>query len=418
MMLAEPLLRRHMRRVASTSMRLSCGQDAPPRGGDRARVLYAHVPFCRRLCSFCAFYRVLMDEPLAARYYAALGREMLVYRDLGYSFSALYVGGGTPTVKVDELASLIALSRQLWPVRQVSVETEPGHLTREILATLAGAGVDRLSVGVQTFDPGLLERIGRGRDQGTGVGSRLAEACALFPTVNVDMIYGLPGETPAALARDLAAILEVRPQQVTFYPLMGGGEPAVRGQARSYRQIVNALRELYRPATPWCFSLRGREQGSPLPDEYLAEADEYAGIGAGSFGYVDGTLYANVFSVERYVDALEEGRLAVAGARRLKAAEQLRYSMLVGLARGELALDDLRRLCGSLRGLRREILLGLVTGLLALRRGRVALTARGAYAWTVLMQEFFTALNRLRDRLRAAEPMPAASATCRRGRAG
>jgi coproporphyrinogen III oxidase-like Fe-S oxidoreductase len=271
-------------------------------------------------------------------------------------------------------------------------------------------------VGVQTFDPGLLERIGRGRDQGTGVGSRLAEACALFPTVNVDMIYGLPGETPATLARDLAAILEVRPQQVTFYPLMGGSEPAVRSQARSYRQVVNALRELYRPATPWCFSLRG--QGSPLLDEYLAESDEYAGIGAGSFGYVDGTLYANVFSVERYVDALEEGRLAVAGARRLTAAERLRYSMLVGLSRGELALDDLRRIRASLRGLRREILLGLVTGLLALRRGRVALTARGAYAWTVLMQEFFTALNGLRERLRAAEPRPAASATCRRGRAG
>jgi len=267
-------------------------------------------------------------------------------------------------------------------------------------------------VGVQTFDDGLLERLRRSNTGGSGaeIRRRLAATCGMFPTVNVDMMYNLPGQTHGSLSRDLATILDIGPQQVTFYPLMvcatrapfGRGQQGARRQARYYLQIAKAMPGRYRSATAWCFSLRSGQRSLGLTDEYPSETDEYAGLGAGSFGYVGGTLYATIFSVKRYIEALESGRLLISGARHLTVAERVRYAFLVKLSTGRLALDDLRRSYGPRAPwiLWRELLFCVVARAIRLRRDRVTLTPRGRYYWVLLMQEFFTAVNRVRDRFR------------------
>ena len=92
----------------------------------------------------------------AKRYYEQLRKEMRLTAELGYNFSSVYIGGGTPTVLVDELAQTIDLARELFEIKEVSCETNPNHLTEEILGKLQGR-VQRLSVGMQSFDDGLLE---------------------------------------------------------------------------------------------------------------------------------------------------------------------------------------------------------------------------------------------------------------------
>ena len=97
-------------------------------------------------------------------YCKALRQEILLYRDLGYEFSGIYVGGGTPTVMVDELAEILSLAKTVFPIREISVETNPNHLTDDRLGILKDVGVNRLSVGVQSFDDGLSQEDGTLRE--------------------------------------------------------------------------------------------------------------------------------------------------------------------------------------------------------------------------------------------------------------
>ena len=102
--------------------------------------LYVHVPFCEVLCPFCSFHRVRYDESKTARYFEALRQEIRHYHDAGFSFSDVYVGGGTPTVNPDELLATLKLIRELSPVHTISIETNPNHLEPDVLERYRDAG--------------------------------------------------------------------------------------------------------------------------------------------------------------------------------------------------------------------------------------------------------------------------------------
>ncbi len=142
--------------------------DLPPCADEKQRLLYIHIPFCEELCPYCSFHRIRLDETLARKYHVALRREMALYRQRGYRFSGIYVGGGTPTVLIDELSETLRLAREMFPITSISVETNPNHLTDANITILKQAGVNRLSVGVQTFNDDLLKKIARYDKYGSG----------------------------------------------------------------------------------------------------------------------------------------------------------------------------------------------------------------------------------------------------------
>ena len=174
--------------------------------------LYVHVPFCEVLCPFCSFHRVRYNPAKTGRYFEALRREIRLYHEKGFRFSDVYVGGGTPTVNADELLATLELVRSLSPVRAVSIETNPNHLDPDDLRRYRDAGVTRLSVGVQSFDDGLLAGMDRLEKYGSSavIRSRLAAVQGIFPTLNVDMIFNLPGQTLAMLEHDLDVLQALR----------------------------------------------------------------------------------------------------------------------------------------------------------------------------------------------------------------
>jgi len=130
-------------------------------GKDDWASLYIHIPFCRTLCPFCCFNRYLLDEVKARRYFANLKKEVELYIEKGFRFSDFYFGGGTPTVLMDELLGFIDFLKRHFKVRQISMETTQREINPEILAALKKAGVNRLSIGVQSFDNDLLRAMGR-----------------------------------------------------------------------------------------------------------------------------------------------------------------------------------------------------------------------------------------------------------------
>ncbi|MDI9570768.1 MAG: coproporphyrinogen III oxidase family protein [Pseudomonadota bacterium] len=402
-----------VRREFSNSLRFAAGPPPalPEAGKAPPRLLYLHVPFCEKLCPYCSFNRFLFDAPRCRRYFQALRREILLYRDRGYDFAGVYVGGGTPTVMIDELAATLEQARECFSIREISVETNPNHLTEDRLAILKAAGVNRLSVGVQSFDDGLLKDVDRLEKYGAGaeIAARLAEIGGRFDTLNADMMFNFPSQTPEILARDLDVLMGIGVDQVTYYPLMVSdstrrrvteklGEVDYRREGEYYARIRRRLLPAYRLSSAWCFS-----RANGMIDEYIVDYNEYAGLGSGAIGFLGGACYANTFDVSEYIDRIERGELPLMAARIFGGKDRLRYDFLMRLFGGHLDLRDLRDKHGvnPWNCLWFEILALLLTGSLRYRKGRLTLTERGCYRWVIMMREFFIAVNNFRDYCRA-----------------
>ena len=140
-------------------------------------MLYMHVPFCERLCPYCSFNRYAFRAEIAGPYFDNMRKEMLMLKDLGYDIESIYVGGGTPTVMIDELCETLDLARDTFDIKEVASETNPNHLARPYLEKMKGR-IQRLSVGVQSFDDALLKQMDRYEKYGSGdeIMERIAEA--------------------------------------------------------------------------------------------------------------------------------------------------------------------------------------------------------------------------------------------------
>jgi menaquinone C8-methyltransferase len=393
----------------------SHGFTVPPKQGHVPALLYVHIPFCEELCPYCSFNRIVFREGIARAYFGALRREIVMYSDRGYDFKALYVGGGTPTVLLDELSQTIGLVKKLYGIREISVETNPNHLTKDRVDTLRSLGVNRLSVGVQTFEDDLLKLVERYRKYGCGeeIADRLASVKGVFDTLNVDMIFNFPAQTPAALERDLAKLLEIDVDQITYYPLMVSA--ATRdtmgkklgwvdyGRGNSfYQKIMEALSSQYHSSTAWCFSKR-----DTLIDEYVVSFDEYAGLGSGSIGYLGGSAYANTFDVEEYITRVNRGEFPAIGRKVFSIKERLRYDFLMKLFGMSLDLRELKskHQVNAIRLLLPEICFFLVVGGIKKEGHLLTLTRKGQYYWIIMMREFFISVNNFRDFCRGPQGM-------------
>ncbi len=259
--------------------------------------------------------------------------------DLGYRFNALYIGGGTPTIQMDELIKMIDKARDLFELKEISCETNPNHLTAEILTQLQGR-VDRLSVGVQSFNDELLKQMNRYARFGSGqeILGRIREAARVVPVINVDMIFNLPRQTEEILREDIQCVIRSNANQVTFNALMTSpgvnatlekamGRVAHNREESLFEIIDRDLNGTFHPVSSWTFA-RG-ETG--LIDEYIVDYEEYLGIGPGSFSYLDGVLYTNTFSLSEYDQRINAGQMSVAGMRRYGKTERMRYRFLMEL---------------------------------------------------------------------------------------
>lgn len=384
----------------------------------RGYLLYAHVPFCERLCTYCSFNRFLYQEDRARAYFADLRAEMRMTAELGYDFHSLYVGGGTPTILLDELAETIDLARSLFPsISEVSSETSPNHLEPELVSILDGR-VQRLSVGIQSFDDRLLMQMDRLGKYGSGqeVYERVASVATAFPSFNVDMIFNFPSQTEEILARDIELVRELGVSQTTFYPLMASplrrrelaetvGDLDYAREARYYEQISESLAPEFEPASAWTFS-RDR---SAMIDEYIVDFPEYVGIGSGALSFLSDTSYANTFSLREYHERISSGQMAVVKrGTRYRLLARMRYRFVTDLFGLRLDKRRFKRDFGLPVeiGLFAEIaFMTAVGGIATNTADEMTLTDKGRYLLLVMMRETLALSNDARDRARAELPL-------------
>jgi len=368
--------------------------------------LYIHIPFCKSTCPYCCFNRYPFHEDKARRYFKNLRTELDLYIQRGFEFSNLYFGGGTPTVMMDELLGFISYLKRNFKVRQISVETTPREVSQEDVNLLKEAGVNRLSIGVQSFDDQILKSMGRAFCTGEEIREKISIANDKFDTLNLDLVFNFPSQSIDTFKADIEILKSLTVNQVTFYPLMPSPHKK-NALERRFNRVDTSREETfyniilndvycgdYHPSTIWCFS-----KGERIIDEYVVDFDDYIGIGCGSVSLLNGNFYTNSFSLGRYEELLTQGKLPIIRWRKLSQHELLYYYLLSKLF--GMRLDNRKfyhRFNADIhKKLRKELLFLKLFGLVQEEDGEINVTRKGMYPASVMMREFFAALNGLRE---------------------
>ena len=370
-------------------------------------LLYIHIPFCEELCPYCSFNRYPFELKKAKKYFKSLKQEIKLYKDKGFDFKSIYVGGGTPTILIDELAEVLSLCNDSFSIQEISCETNPNHLIKDKIQILKEVGVNRLSVGVQSFDNEILKQIERYHKYGSSeeIQDKLKETLGIFDTLNVDMIFNFPTQTAEHIEKDCEIIKNLKIDQVTFYPLMLSeftmnvmrkkfGQFSFKNEKIFYYIILSELENEYTNGTCWCFSRK-----KSMIDEYIIDYDEYIGAGSGAFGYYNGIIYSNTFSLEEYSNFIDKGEFPLKATKKFSEIEQMRYDFLIKLFGTKLDKSFLKSKYGNkfYFKLFMELLFFKLVGAIKENNKFIYLTKKGLYLWVVMMREFFIGVNNFRD---------------------
>jgi oxygen-independent coproporphyrinogen-3 oxidase len=321
------------------------GETAPV--GDALGV-YVHVPFCARRCGYCAFNTAPLDDTMLRRYLAALHAEIGVAGTVPwarrFTVSSLFFGGGTPSLlEPEDLDRALEALRHAFTVSaeaEVTVECNPESVSLRKLERYRTAGVNRISLGVQSLDDRVLARIGRLHD---ARGARMAFDAAReagFDNVSVDVMYGLPGASDNAWERTLRGVLDWTPEHLSAYGLSldaGSlwGATGVEGLPQEER-VVAQYWMLARAAAERGFehyeiSNYARPGFRARHNLTYWQRREYLAFGPGAAGFVGDVRYTNVKPTVRYCAEAEARRLPIDACERLDAWQALGERLILGL---------------------------------------------------------------------------------------
>ena len=335
--------------------------------------LYVHIPFCESLCYYCACNKIITKhKDRAESYLRYLAREVelhVAHLGTGHSVSQLHLGGGSPTfLSDDELRGLMAMLRrhfQFVPGGEYSVEVDPRTVDEKRLAVLAELGFNRLSFGVQDFDPAVQKAVHRVQPA-QQVFDLVAAARRLgFESVNVDLIYGLPLQTPESFDRTLAQINELRPDRIALYAYAHLPE-----RFKPQRRIHAA--ELPLPGAKVAMLARSMDafmdagyvyvgmDHFALPDDALAVAKrqgrlhrnfqgystqpdcDLIALGVSAIGRIGAIYSQNAKTMEEYCDALDQGHLPIVRGLALTRDDMLRRAVIMALmCQGHLQFESI-----------------------------------------------------------------------------
>ncbi|GGI40110.1 radical SAM family heme chaperone HemW [Mammaliicoccus stepanovicii] len=308
-----------------------------------AKSVYIHIPFCVRICTYCDFNKFYIANQPVDEYLDCLIDEMSTRKDK--VVETIFVGGGTPTaLSVVQLEKLLKAINDLFTVTaEYTFEANPDELTEEKIKLLKAYGVNRLSLGVQTFDDELLKVLGR-----THQSDDIEKAVKLsrkhnIGSVSLDLMFHLPGQTieqfddslNKALSLDIdhissyALILEPKTQ---FYNLYRKGKLKLPNEdlgEEMYQLLQKKMKSSH--LNQYEISNFSRTGHESLHNKVYWKNEEYYGFGAGAHGYVDGIRYSNINPVNQYIKKLTNKEMPILQNSKVSIKEQMEEEMFLGL---------------------------------------------------------------------------------------
>ncbi len=344
--------------------------------------LYIHIPFCVSKCVYCDFLSVPFDGAVANRYVEALKREIRLRG--GRSLKTLYIGGGTPTVlSIENLAEILRTVYdyfELSPGAEVTIEANPGTIAKNKTKALASLGVNRLSIGVQSFDDAELRLLGRCHTASEAFKAAKSPGIQNF---SLDLIYGIPGQSMRSWSRSVELALESGPSHISSYELTA--EPGTP----FYEDIVNG--RLTPPEESlvvemFQYAVEAFEENGLMHYEISNFAKpgfecrhnlnywrrgEYIGMGAGAHSFEDGRRSRNTSYVFKYIEMLSKGVIPTEESVEVTANEEIKEIIFLGLRTTKgIDIKKMGFLVDAAGGLIDE-------GLMSIEDGRLKLTQKG-----------------------------------------
>ena len=365
---------------------------------------YVHIPFCTQICYYCDFSKVFIKNQPVDSYLEHLLEEFQSY-DI-QKLSTLYIGGGTPTAlsaqQLEVLLNGLTKNLDLSALEELTIEANPGDLDADKIAVLKNSAVNRVSLGVQTFDDKMLKKIGRSHLEKDIYENIDRLKLAGFDNISIDLIYALPGQTMEQVKDNVAKAIGLNIPHMSLYSLilenhtvfmnrMRRGKlplPKEELEAEMFEYIITELeRAGFEHDEISNFSKPSFESRHNLM--YWDNA-EYYGIGAGASGYVNGVRYKNHGPIRHYLSAVEEGNARIT-EEHLSQKEQMEEEMFLGLRKKSgVSMARFEEKFGrSFDGLYGEIVKDLVQqGLMQIDGDRVRMTKRGLFLGDTVAERF------------------------------
>ena len=289
----------------------------------KALSLNIRVPFCRAQCSYCLFRNYPWYRKLGKSYLDAVKKELESYSDLlnDVKIESVYFSGGTPSVMPEGVAEIIEHVKQLFSFNgDISVEANPVDLKDESLKVLVDAGVEKISIGVQSFSDGILKAIGREHDSETAITALKKVREFNFDYTNIDLMFSLPEQEVKDILHDLEIAVGLEVQGISTYPLIllpgtkiyervesGAMKlPNEETEQEMYETIIDYLTDSgYEMRALWSLATKPRNYFGPF------EFEEYIGIGPNAWSLINDFLYLNTASLEEYIKFLKDGKLPI-----------------------------------------------------------------------------------------------------------
>lgn len=317
--------------------------------------LYIHIPFCIRRCHFCAFYLVIQDEKRMEGFVENLKKEIALWVSkenfVIHNVSTVYFGGGTPTaLSVRQLSDILNCVRTHWRLdaqAEVTVESTPESVSCEIFTELKGAGVTRVSMGVQSLIPHERELLGLYPETQPVHDAVEAAQAAGLDNINLDLMYGLPGQTLSSWDDTVCQALEMNPRHLSCYAL------SIEEGTRFYRQWQQGTLTVCDQEEEMLFqhSVDDRARQSGLTRYEISnwaypgyacrhnlrywQGQDYLGLGPSAQSYMDGVRWGNVPDLLHYSKQLGQGQIPVSDMEILPEARQRKERVIFGLRQVE-----------------------------------------------------------------------------------
>jgi oxygen-independent coproporphyrinogen-3 oxidase len=327
--------------------------DLPSSLGDIG--LYLHIPFCKQICPFCPYNKVLLHGQDVDAYAEAVKKEVDLHRERleASTITSLYVGGGTPLASPRQLLDLIAFltcSFRIGP--EIGVEVHPSDASVENLSSLRRSGVNLLSLGVQSFQDDLLRRIARPYDEQNAKQALANAMSGDFDSVDVDLMFGLPGETEDQLGHDVEYAFNAGIGQLSAYPLIvfsftKMAEILARSSTPKpgwwqQRKMLHIIEELsktygYERTSVWTWTRKDKAQYTSVTRQ------NFVGFGAGAASRFSSVFFSNTCSVSEYVRAVDARRLPIALCTSLDEKDQMAWWLFWAAYRMSIGKQEFKR---------------------------------------------------------------------------
>ena len=325
-------------------------RSKPPEPHEPAGI-YVHIPFCSRKCPYCDFYSITALD-LMQRFVPALKQEMtLVAAELS-RFDTVYLGGGTPSLfKAALIDEIIDTAQRLFPIMpaaEITIEVNPGTVTAAELKNYRNVGVNRINIGVQSFQDKNLKFLGRIHTAQEALKAFKMARRAGFNNIGLDLIYAIPGQTKTSWLRDMETAIALEPEHLSAYTLTyEPGTPIYANlEAKRFGPLTDrSVAEMIETTVSYLTGqgyihyeisnfARSSETRSKHNQKYWSHIP-YIGFGPSAHSFVKNNRSWNYSDTERYIDEVESGVLPLEGQEILTEEQRLIETIYLGLRKSE-----------------------------------------------------------------------------------